>query len=52
MKIIAACPECGKFDWIPNEDGSFTCSACGCFVYPCEMPLKGENDLDEKEVRK
>ena len=29
MKIIAVCPECGKFDWIPNEDGSFTCSACG-----------------------
>ena len=52
MKIIAVCPECGKFDWIPNEDGSFTCSACGCFVYPCEMPLQRENDLDEKEGRK
>ena len=32
MKIVAICPECGKFDWIPNKDGSFTCSACGVLL--------------------
>lgn len=51
MKIIAVCPECGKFDWIPNKDGSFTCSFCGVVVDSFEMPLKAEDDLNEKEVR-
>lgn len=52
MKIVAICPECGKFDWVPNKDGSFTCSACGNVVDPCEMPLTPEEELNEKEVTK
>lgn len=52
MKIIAVCPECGKFGWIPNRDGSFTCSSCGAVVDSFEMLLKAEDDLNEKEARK
>lgn len=48
MKIVAVCPECGKADWIPNDDGSFTCTSCEAVVDTYEMPLKVENDSDER----
>lgn len=48
MRIVAVCPDCGKADWIQNDDGSFTCASCGIVVDSYEMPLKAEDDLEER----
>lgn len=35
--IRLTCPECGRYEWIPLEDGFFRCSTCGLEIAPENM---------------
>lgn len=46
MKIYACCPNCGDTNFIRREDG-FECAACEEFVYPEDMSLKTEDEMED-----